>query len=385
MPKSLFYPPAPPTPRGFAELVTGNYVQFLGSVLVLAGGVAAFVMQRQANHAGVLLSELAAAVGGVLYFLAPMLFNTAWISLRGPRSPEAARRLLLYLRPFELDVGRLLQLSVGASCGLAVGAVLWLQPRFWYPWPLGVMFCTIPLCVRLGEEQSLQSGFGSFGRLITFSQPRKRLQPIGAWRHQASDQWKDDVTNYMRKARLVIFRPGSSPSIEWELHRLLDTVPVERILFYLRFHGSAARRQRAWEAFRGQVWAHIPANLPDTPGRARYLLIDRHGNARLFAPDNRPTTLLAQMFSGDFDCERLRPVLEALGDDFRIERTMRLRRLLTFSVWQPLRVQLAIICIFGCAAALVITALIVAWCSHAGAGLNACLETVLQVVQSLRR
>lgn len=360
MPKCLFHPPAPPTPRGFAELVTGNYLQFLGSVLVLVGGVEAFVMQRQANHAGVLLSELAAAVGGVLYFLAPMLFNTSWISLRGPRSPEAARRLLLYLRPFELDAGRLLQLSVGASCGLVVCAILWLQPRFPFPWPLWVLLCTAPLFVRLGEEQSLQSGFGSFGRLVTFSQPRKRLQPIGAWRHQASDQWKDDVTNYMREARLVIFRPGSSPSIEWELHRLLDTVPVERILFYLRFRGSAGRRQRAWEAFRGRVWAHIPASLPDTPGRARYLLIDRHGNARLFTPDNRPRALLAQLFSRDFDRERLRSVLEALGDDFRIEPTTRLRRLLTFSVWQPLRVHVAIACIIGCAAALVLTALIVA-------------------------
>ncbi|MEW5925930.1 MAG: hypothetical protein AB1941_00450 [Gemmatimonadota bacterium] len=360
MPKSLFYPPAPPTPRGFAELVTSNYVQFLGSVLVLVAGVEAFVMQRQANDAGVLLSELAAAVGGVLYFLAPMLFNTAWISLRGPRSPEAARRLLLYLRPFELDVGRLLQLSVGASCGLAVGAVLWLQPRFWYPWPLWVMFCTAPLFVRVGEEQSLQSGFGSFGRLITFSQPRKRLQPIGAWRHQASDQWKDDVTSYMREARLVIFRPGSSPSIEWELHRLLDTIPVERILFYLRFRGSAGRRQRAWETFRGQVWAHIPANLPATPGRARYLLIDRAGNARLFAPDNRPRALLAQLFSGDADRERLRPVLDALGDGFRIEPETGLRRFLILSTWQPLRVQVAIACIFGCAVAAGLTVLVVA-------------------------
>ncbi|MET0397097.1 MAG: hypothetical protein ABW277_09765 [Longimicrobiaceae bacterium] len=368
-----------------AELATGNYLQFLGSLLVLCGGMEAFVMQHRANGAGVLLAALTASVGGVIYFLAPMLFNTSFVTMRGPQSPGAARRRLLYLRPFELDAGMLLQLSVGASCGLVVCAVLWLQPRISAPWLLWVMLSPTPLVVRVGEEQSLQNGFGSFGRLITFSHPRKRLQPIGAWRHQASDHWKDDVTSYMREARLVIFRPGSSPSIEWELHRLLDTVPVERILFYLRFHGSAARRQRAWEAFRGQVWVHIPANLPDTPGRARYLLIDHQGNARLFAPDNRPTTLLAQMFSGDFDCERLRPVLEALGDDFRIERTARLRRLLTFSVWQPLRVQVAIICISGCAAALVITALIVAWCSHAETGLNACLEKVLQVVRSLRR
>jgi hypothetical protein len=359
MPNSLFHPPAPPTPRRFAELVTGNVLQFFGSVLVLDGGVAAFVMQRQGNGAGVLLGALTAAVGGVMYFLAPMRFNTAWVTVRGPRSPEAARRLVLYLRPFELDAGMLLQLLVGSSCGLAVCASLWLQPRFMAPWPLWVIFCTAPLWVRVGQEQSLQSGFGSFGRLITFSHPRKRLQPIGAWRYQASSQWKDDATNYMRQARLVIFRPGSSPSIEWELHQLLDTVPAERILFYLRFRGSARQRQRAWEAFRGQVRTHIPANLPDTPGRARYLLIDRQGNARLFAPDNRPKALLAQLFSGDFDCERLRPVLEALGDDFRIEPETGLRRFLTRSMWQPLWVQVAIICISGCGVALLLTTFIV--------------------------
>lgn len=360
MPGSLFHPPAPPTPRSFAELVTGNVLQVLGSVLVLAGGMEAFVMQHRAHGTGVLLAELAAAAGGVLYFLAPMRFNTAWVTLRHPRSPEAARRLLLYLRPFELDAGTLLQLSVGASCGLAVCAVLWLQPRFVFPWPPWVIFCTAPLWVRVGEEQSLQSGFGSFGRLITFSHPRKRLQPIGAWRHRASEQWKDEVTSSMRRARLVIFRPGSSPSIEWELHQLLATVPAERILFYLRFRGSSGRRQRAWEAFRGHVRAHIPANLPDTPGRARYLLIDRHGNARLFAPDNRPAALLRQLFSGDFDRERLLPVLEALGDDFRIEPATRLRRFLNLSTSQPLWVDVAIACIVSFGAALVLTPFIVA-------------------------
>lgn len=360
MPKSLFHPPAPLTPRSFAELVTGNALQFLGSLLVLCGGVEAFVMQHQANRAGVLLAELAAAVGGVMYFLGPMWFNTAWATLRGPRSPDAARRLLLYLRPFELDARMLLQLSVGASCGLAVCAVLWLQPRFVIPWPAWVIFCTAPLWIRVGEEQSLQNGFGSFGRLVTFSQPRKRLQPIGAWRHHASDEWKDDVSSYMREARLVIFRPGSSPSIEWELHQLLETVPAERILFYLRFRGSAEQRERAWKSFRGQVWTHLRATLPDTPGRARYLLIDRRGNARLFAPDNRPAALLAQLFSGDFDRERLRPVLEALGDGFPVEPETGLRRFLTLSIWQPLWVPIAIACILGFGVALALTAFIVA-------------------------
>jgi hypothetical protein len=164
----------------------------------------------------------------------------------------------------------------------------------------------------------------------------------------------------MRAARLVIFQPGSSPSIEWELHQLLETVPAERILFYLPFGGSAERRQRAWEAFRSQVSTHIPTNLPYTPGRARYLLIDRRGNARLFAPDNRPVTLLAQLFSGDFDRERLRPVLEALGDGFQIEPETGLQRFLTRTVWQPLWAQVAIACILGFGAALVLTPFIVA-------------------------
>jgi hypothetical protein len=357
---SHFHPPGSLTARGFAELVTGNCLQFLGSVLVLCGGMEAFVMQHRANSTGVLLSELTAAAGGVTYFLAVMRFNTAWVTLRGPRSPEAARRLLLYLRPFELDAGLLLQLSVGASCGLAVSVALWLQPRSAIPWAVWVIFCTAPLSVRVGEEQGLQNGFGSFGRVITFSQPRKRLQPIGAWRYPASDDWKEEVTSYMRAARLVIFRPGSSPSIEWELHRLLETVPAERILFYLHFQGFAGRRQRAWEAFRGQVRTHIPTNLPDSPGRARYLLIDRRGNARLFAPDNRPAALRAQLFSGDFDRERLRPVLEAMGDGFRVEPATAFRRFLTFSMRQPLWVYVVIACMIGFGAGLVLTPFILA-------------------------
>lgn len=358
--KSRFHPPAPPTPRGLAELVTGNMLQFSGSVLVLAGGAGAFVACFRGHAAGVLEWEVAAAAGGVVFFLAPMLFNTAWVSTRRPRSPDAARLLLLYLRPFELDVGALLQLAVGASCGLAVCAVLWLQPRFPLPWPPWVLFCTVPLWVRVGEEQRLQDAFGPFGRLITFRHPGKRLQPIGAWRHRAAAEWTDEVTAYMRQARLVIFRPGSSPSIRWELDRLLATVPADRILFHLRFRGSASKKQQAWDAFRAQLGKHPPARLPDTPGRARYLWIDRGGNARLFAPDNRPATLAAQLFSGDFDCERLRPVLEALGDDFRLEPRTGIRRFLMPTMWQPMWVQVVVIFVTGLGVAALATAILVA-------------------------
>jgi hypothetical protein len=313
---------------GLRTLIVSAAVQ-IGGMLVVVAAVGACVADRVVfglHVSGVPAwgPEVAASIGGVLFFLSPMLFNTGW-AVALPYSETASRATLLYLRPFGLDVGPILQLSVGASTGL----VLHLSTR-----PFHCLVAVLLLFVRVGDEQRLQYAFGAFGRLITFRQPGRKLQPVGAMRLSAEQDWKRDVARRMLVARLVIVRPGESESMRWEVVQALRTVPPERLLFHLRFRGLRPRRQRAYEQLRAQLQAFLPVDLPERFPSATWLVIDPAWRPHFIRVSHRPIDLVRQALSGDFERERLRPLFAALGHEFRLKH-LTLREKFTNLMWQP--------------------------------------------------
>jgi hypothetical protein len=96
---------------------------------------------------------------------------------------------------------------------------------------------------------------------------------------------------------------------------VLKTVPLERILFYLRFRGRGKRKQREYEEFRDCVRPYLPAELPERLGRAQYLIFDAAGRPHFLREANRPSELIRQLFSrtGDVTADRFLPILRALG------------------------------------------------------------------------
>ena len=248
---------------------------------------------------------LLASAGGVVFFLGPMLFGTDLTqSLPATKTGEL---LFLYLRPFELDARSFVQLMVGASTGVVV--YMGLLKGLW--WPLTF----VPLILNINKEQNFQEGFRSFGRFITFGKPHEWLQPIGASRIYAQDDWRREVTHFMSVARLVIIRPGESKSIRWEIEQVRNIVPPERIVFYLQFRGWRKRKERAYQSFRSHLQSKFPTKLPEQPGRARFLIFDHSWNPHFVEEANRPSQLLRQLFSrsGDITKDNLRPLLKALG------------------------------------------------------------------------
>jgi hypothetical protein len=215
--------------------------------------------------------------------------------------------LFLYLRPFELDARNVLQLCVGASAGIL--AYLSLLDGVWVP------LSVLPTVLNISKEQGFRDALGPLGDFVAFGRPGERLQPVGASRLYLDDGWKEEITGYMARARLVIVRPGSSDSIRWEVGQVLKTVPPERILFYLRFRGWGKRKEREYEAFRACVRAHLGAELPGRLGRARYLVFDASGRPRFIHEANRPSELIRQVFSrsGSVVSDRFRPILQAFG------------------------------------------------------------------------
>ncbi len=282
--------------------------------------------------------EIAASIGGVVFFLSTMLSNTSWIDAL-PVAEAASDKTLLYLRPFELDMNSLLQLSIGAAAGL----VLHLSSRG----DAYQCLLSIPLlCIRVSDEQNLQYSFGAYGRLVTFRQPGRRLQPVGALRLSANDDWKRDVARRMLDARLVIIRPGRSESMRWEAIQALRTVPPERLVFYLRFRGRKAQRQSAYDSFRQQLQAFVPVDLPVRLPMATYLVVDRAWTPHFFSVSNRPTDLVRQALSGDFDRERLRPLFAVLGQD-GLREPLSLRERLSNTSWASPLVSLIIGFVFA--------------------------------------
>lgn len=293
------------------NITKGSFLHGSGLLVVLAGAVG--VTLTREGLFGFFLTGVPlwcfgviAAAGGVMFFLGPMVFGLTSVdpSMRTSGKPE--RMLFLYLRPFELDVRNVLQLLVGASAG-----VLAYMGQFAL---IGLPFSFMPLFINISKEQGLKDALSPLGDFIACGRPGERLQPVGAARVYVKDDWKREISEYMKRARLVIVRPGDSPSIRWEVCQVLATVPPERILFYLRFRGWGKRKQRAYEAFRECVRARLGAELPERPGKAQYLTFDASGRPRFVREANRLADLTRQVFSrsGDVTSDRFRPVLDAL-------------------------------------------------------------------------
>lgn len=295
----------------FQNVTRGSLGQGLGILVITAGSTGVYLA-----HWGIFGFVLTgvplwcfgvvAAAGGVLFFLAPMAYGSASVApARSPGEPE--RPLFLYLRPFELDARNVLQLFVGASAGML--AYLNLLDGIWIP------LAVVPVVLNISKEQSFKDALGSLGDFIAFGRPGERLQPVGAKRLYLTDEWKQEIAGYLARARLVIVRPGNSPSIRWEVRQVLKTVPPERIVFYLRFRGWGKRRQRNYEAFRRCVRARRGVELPQRLGADRYLVFDASWRPHFIREANRPSELIRQILSrsGNVVTDRFRPVLQAVG------------------------------------------------------------------------
>jgi hypothetical protein len=302
----------------FQNATRGSVLRGCGMQAVLAGASGVYLTRW--GMFGFVLSGIPlwcfgvmGAAGGVMFFLGPMVYGSASVFAEARPHGVPERTLFLYLRPFELDMRNVLQLLVGASAGALV--YLNLLDRGWLP----VAF--LPLVMNISKEQSFRHALDPLGELIAFGRPGERLQPVGASRRYLNDDWKQEITRYMARARLVIVRPGASPSIRWEVGQVLKTVPPERILFYLRFRGWGSKKERAYGVFRRSVRRYLGAELPERLGEERYLVFDTAGRPRLIREASRPSELVRQFLtrSGDVGTDRFRPVLREAGLELPVQ------------------------------------------------------------------
>lgn len=220
-----------------------------------------------------------------------------------------------------------MQLTVGASIGIVV--YVGLLEGLWWP----VSF--LPLVININKEQNFRDAFESFGEFIAFGKPNEWLQPIGASRVYERGDWERRVKDLMSQARVIIIRPGTTRSIRWEIEEALKVDSPGRLVFYLRFRGGKKRRDHSYQSFRTHLQSHVPTELPERLGRARFLIFDRTWHPQFIEEANRPSQLVHQFFSrsGDVSRDNLQPVLKALNLDLPARPHSLFQNILTAGLW----------------------------------------------------
>jgi hypothetical protein len=314
----------------FQNVTRASLVKGTALLIVLVAAVASHLTQEEIL--GFVLTGISlrcfgvlASAGGILFFLGPMLFGS--VPARPQSETKSGEELFLYLRSFELDARSFVQLMTGASTGVLV--YLGLLKGLW--WPLTF----VPLIININKEQNFQDVFASLGEFIAFGKPHEWLQPIGASRIYAQDNWEREVRYFMSLARVVIIRPGEGKSIRWEIEQLRGLVSPERIVFYLQFRGWNKRRERSYQSFCSHLQSHFPTKLPKHLGRARFLIFDRSWKPHFVEEANRPSQLLCQLFSlsGDIARDNLRPVLKALDLNLPTQPNNLVNNFMTAGLW----------------------------------------------------
>lgn len=133
-----------------------------------------------------------------------------------------------------------------------------------------------PLSSPWGPTMQIQlaSLFRDLGPYVAIGKPGEKIAGTGAARTYVSDEeWKQRIADWLREARLVVLRAGSTAGISTELAMLRAWNNPERILVIL------PQGNKAYEAFRQVAIGILPKPLPDQLPGALYMCFDHEWNA----------------------------------------------------------------------------------------------------------
>jgi hypothetical protein len=166
----------------------------------------------------------------ILNFHIPVILLGLFLTYRGKQYASRSRPAellsdkrppVLYLRPFKKDASTVARVLPGIA-----NPALLLQTFYTF-------------------EEQLTEAIEPIGPLVALAQPQASLPRPGAARYHApDDEWKDQVEELLRKARLVIFRPGESEALMWEIEKAFEILKPSQLLFLI--HRTS---KKEYEAF----------------------------------------------------------------------------------------------------------------------------------------
>jgi hypothetical protein len=111
------------------------------------------------------------------------------------------------------------------------------------------------------EEEEICKAFRSIGPLVALGRPGEKLPYIGASRvYVEGSKWREQASDLIQRASMVVIRAGMTLSIAWELRRVVELKERRRIIFLVPWHVSTQ-----YDEFRGQLQEEVGIELPPFP------------------------------------------------------------------------------------------------------------------------
>ncbi|QQS47655.1 MAG: hypothetical protein IPM66_03080 [Acidobacteriota bacterium] len=130
------------------------------------------------------------------------------------------------------------------------------------------------------EQYDFAKTMKKFGPYIAIGRPGEKLPELGAARAYVSDEnWQSEITGWIDRASIVVIEAGRTPGLAWEIGRLIQCAPAEKVLLIL------PERKSEYALFRDWAREILPKPLPEEWPDSRMVA---------FSPDWQPRPLPRQ-------------------------------------------------------------------------------------------
>ncbi len=113
-----------------------------------------------------------------------------------------------------------------------------------------------PRMVPMGDlfqrryEESLSNPLYAIGPVISIGRPGDKLALLGGARLFVPDHaWQSAIEYLRERAAAVILMVGRTEGVWWEITSSIQSVPLERLLFFFPYVESAKLRRGVWQSF----------------------------------------------------------------------------------------------------------------------------------------
>jgi hypothetical protein len=156
---------------------------------------------------------------------------------------------ILYLRSFQDDAS-------GLRRSFFRTLALWFNPM---------------MALRSSHEEQLAAMLRKAGPVVAIGDPQEEVPELGAFRLYVShNDWQQTVLDLMNRSQLVVWRPGHTEGVWWELENLIRQCPPERIVVYLPKENRRVARARNKE-LEQRTATLLPVPIPAEAMRKRFV------------------------------------------------------------------------------------------------------------------
>ncbi len=126
-------------------------------------------------------------------------------------------------------------------------------------------------------ESGIAAAFQKVGDLIAIGKPGEKLATLGASRlYVTDDQWQEKVIEMVAKSEMVIWTYGDTEGLRWEISRLVEIVPPEKLVIAMPFWDKKMSDKKViWQHAKESLSSNFNTSLPETVGESLFLMFDK--------------------------------------------------------------------------------------------------------------